>query len=133
MPMRFISYLNKPDNQDLFQKYLGKIKHERIVKSKNNELQVIWYEVKNLPPLKKEEPLLSPPTQPKSGFIARRFQPKPEEVFKYDMAAERRPMLKGVKNGKLEENYDQKKSLYSKTTTLKKMSQQRVIENRLKI
>jgi hypothetical protein len=55
MPMRFISYLNKPENMDLFQKYLGKIKHERIVKSKNNELQMIWYEVRNLPALKREE------------------------------------------------------------------------------
>lgn len=42
LPIKFISYLNKPENENLKEKYLGKIKEERIVDSKNNEMQVTW-------------------------------------------------------------------------------------------
>lgn len=132
MPMRFISYLNKPENSDLFQKYLGKIKHDRIIKSKNNELQIIWREAKNVPPLKKEEPKTSQPPSQRSGFVSRRFQ-KPEEIIKYDIATEGRPLAKGVKNGIFEEDYDQKRSLYNKQGTIKKLATERASENRRKI
>ena len=42
LPIKFISYLNKPENIVLREKYLGSNKQEKVIASKNNELQATW-------------------------------------------------------------------------------------------